>query len=358
MDGYIIWQDNLGNGSVLVASLEDGRIIASEGADLFGFVLKDGTYNSIEASLGDKINSLLVIPPETIITAQDKLICGLRLEENSFTTLFCFKEKGTYFRNLAQGDLDRDGYIEIVASSRNNIYVYRLLDNKLELLGIRVAEGKIKDVAIFNSQEEVPLIAVLWEGEDSNKITTYRLMERGFLVNSFLDRLPKGSNILISGDFIDQKGEELALGSGDGRVYIIEEAVDKTLKVSFVTSVLGNKITALSPYGEAKGLLAGTSGGYVFIFSPLSKEPNGKIRVDGIITGLAWDNGKNIAIGTSKGDLKVGYWQSLGTYYTVKEKDTLWSIAKNFNLEVEDLMVRNGISHNLIYPGQILLLND
>lgn len=40
--------------------------------------------------------------------------------------------------------------------------------------------------------------------------------------------------------------------------------------------------------------------------------------------------------------------------YTVKSGDTLWSIAKYYNLTVLRLMELNGLKGSLIYPRQIL----
>ncbi|ASK63402.1 cell wall-binding protein [Virgibacillus phasianinus] len=43
--------------------------------------------------------------------------------------------------------------------------------------------------------------------------------------------------------------------------------------------------------------------------------------------------------------------------YEVKKGDTLWDIANNHNIEVEELMNVNGLNSTLIHPKQILKLN-
>ncbi|RMF24579.1 MAG: LysM peptidoglycan-binding domain-containing protein [Bacteroidetes bacterium] len=42
--------------------------------------------------------------------------------------------------------------------------------------------------------------------------------------------------------------------------------------------------------------------------------------------------------------------------YTVIRGDTLYSISRRFNLTVEKLKALNGLSSNLIRPGQVLRL--
>ena len=45
-------------------------------------------------------------------------------------------------------------------------------------------------------------------------------------------------------------------------------------------------------------------------------------------------------------------------YYTVKSGDTLWSIAKKYNISVEQLKKINNLSSNLLSVGQSILINE
>ena len=45
-----------------------------------------------------------------------------------------------------------------------------------------------------------------------------------------------------------------------------------------------------------------------------------------------------------------------GIYYTVKRGDTLWSIAKNYNVSVSDLKDANGLTSSTLRLGQILII--
>ena len=42
--------------------------------------------------------------------------------------------------------------------------------------------------------------------------------------------------------------------------------------------------------------------------------------------------------------------------YTVRKNDSLYEIAKKYNITVEDLMRFNNLSNDMIFPNQILFI--
>jgi len=47
-----------------------------------------------------------------------------------------------------------------------------------------------------------------------------------------------------------------------------------------------------------------------------------------------------------------------GDYYLVKEGDSLWTIARQYNLDARELRSRNGLASNVIHPGDRLLVGS
>ncbi len=56
--------------------------------------------------------------------------------------------------------------------------------------------------------------------------------------------------------------------------------------------------------------------------------------------------------------LALGFSSALAGSYTVQPKDTLYSIAKKFNLSVEELQKRNQLTGNSVNVGQVLMVPD
>ena len=47
---------------------------------------------------------------------------------------------------------------------------------------------------------------------------------------------------------------------------------------------------------------------------------------------------------------------SVDTYYQVRNGDSLWTIARNYNVSMEEIKRWNNLEDNLIHPGNRLLL--
>jgi len=64
-----------------------------------------------------------------------------------------------------------------------------------------------------------------------------------------------------------------------------------------------------------------------------------------------------IFTGTLIGSLLAGHAASAASY-TVQKGDTLWGIARQYDTTVERLKQQNGLSSDLIFPGQVLQINE
>lgn len=363
----IIWQSSLGSQKVLVTSgLFSGigrDIVALENGNLYFIVQKEGTYQKVASTKNQIISSLAVGAPvngvDRLVTGEQGKICLWQVSWKGFDSLSCVEEPGLLFDSIAVGDLDGDGEAEIVAASseNNNVYVYKIVGNGIELLGIRLTPGPIIQVALFDLAKDSPAIAVLYQLQNETGIATYLLTERGFIEGPTLTGLPLQSQVMIAGDFTNESGRELALGGRDGRIKIIE-AKDKALHINLTTDVLGANITALAAGMRNYTLAAGTPGGYVFVFSPMETKPHRSIRSGEPIHSLTDLGQGRLAAGSETGWLQVLGWELATNYYTVQPGDTLWLIGQKFGLSVEELMTFNGFNNTKVYPGQVILVHN
>lgn len=52
----------------------------------------------------------------------------------------------------------------------------------------------------------------------------------------------------------------------------------------------------------------------------------------------------------------IGYGNDMGNTYTISKGDSLWSIARKFNITVEELKAANSLTSNLLTLGQVLMI--
>ncbi|MFZ5644408.1 MAG: LysM peptidoglycan-binding domain-containing protein [Bacillota bacterium] len=311
-------------------------------------------------NLGFRAEGIVVSTPEKVF------VLGNR-QGSLFLVWQSEREVGADFSDVAAGDLDGDGRGEIVVSSagREAVYVYSLNEGVLpavrfELAGIRAVPGIPGYVEIFKGPDGSSAIAVAYQVEGRSGVATYFLREEGFIEGPVLDGQPVLFTAFTSGNFTVRPGEELAVGTVGGMVWVL--GANRQIEVLLITESLGPSVSAVAPSMEPEAkLAAGTPEGNVYIFNyPVNRTPDLRFSPVEGVTGLAFLPGRRIAVGTQEGSIQVWSMNSSGKTwkYIVKPGDTLWSISKRHGITVEKILSLNQNIRNpeVIMPGQVIRL--
>lgn len=374
----LLWKTDLDVGPALVAAgrivTEKGDVAAATGSRVFLFVPADwgyGLYSQLD--LQADVAALAVGSPgpgraagDYIAAATAERIFLLGGREGKLAVLAqTGPDPGAGFADITAGDLDGDGRDEIVAAAPGleAVYVYRTVQEaggglRLELLGIRVAPGIPRLVRVAAGPGLKPSIAVAYEKDGTSGVALYSLAEEGFEAGPVLEELPFRVIAFTAGNFAERPVPELALGGSGGAVWLI--GAGEKLEVLMVTDSLGASVTALAASGdETSRLMAGTPGGYVFVFNyPVGKSPDLALSLGEGVTSLAAAPGDRAAVGTARGEVQV--WSLAGgdniIMYMVKPGDTLWSIAGKYGVPLERILSLNENINNpaMIMPGQVV----
>ena len=371
----LLWRTDLGPGPVKVAAgsfAAGSDIAAAEGSRAYLFVPSDGEYSMLSVyDLNERITGLTAVRMGTeeeglAITTPDRVVV-LNIRQGALAMAAgSGREPGADFVDVAAGDLDGDGLDEIAAAAAGleSIYVYRLVKGpggmlNLELAGIRVVPGIPQQVKVFRRPDGINAIAVAYRENDTWGVSTYRLTEEGFEEGPSLVGQPVGISSMVAGDFLANPGEELALGTVGGMVWLVGTGL--ALEVLLVTDSLGTSVSALATSGgSAASLGAGTPEGHVFLFNyPVKRSPDQVFSPVEGVTGLSFLNGERVAVGTAVGGLQVWSRDTLGKTwnYIVKPGDTLWNIALKVGVPVERIISSNEETiknPEVIIPGQVI----
>lgn len=371
----LFWRTDLGRDPVEVIAgrfVAGGDIAASEGSRVYLFVPSDGEYRLLSVyDLNERITGLAPVrtnnQAEGIAAATQQRVTVLGGREESLVLLAdSGRETEAQFVDVAAGDLDGDGSDEIVAAAAGleSIYVYRLVKGpggmlNLELAGIRVVPGIPQQVEVFRRPDGINAIAVAYRENDTWGVSTYRLTEEGFEEGPLLVGQPVGISSMVAGDFLANPGEELALGTVGGMVWLV--GAGSALEVLLVTDSLGTSVSALASSGESEASLgAGTPEGNVFLFYyPVKRAPDQVFSPVEGITGLSFLTRERVAVGTAAGGLQVWSLGAMGETwnYIVKPGDTLWNIALKVGAPVEKIISANEETiknPEMIIPGQVI----
>ena len=372
----LLWKTDLNQGRVLVAAsrvIGDNKSFAAAfDNQILLFIPEDGEYlPSARIQLDSSITAIQGWKPGLAQEGVDQLVASTaetifwlsggpgRLSITARTD----PETSADFVDIATGDLDRDGIEEVVAaaSGMDSIFVYRPVaepETALELVGIRLVPGTPRFVEVLTRPEMNPAIAVVYEREGQSGLALFSLTDDGFEAGPVLEGLPLGITGLATGNFLPQIGDELAIGGPGGMVWLLQDG--GRIDVLMVTESLGASISALaSTNNEMDNLIAGTPGGYVFVFRyPVKRSPDLAFNVGEGISSLQYLGRERLVVGTTLGGVQV--WSLANgeqeNTYIVGSGDSLWSIAERFGVSVEQILALNPsiTNRNIIMPGQII----
>lgn len=371
----LLWRTDLGPGPVKVAAgnfVAGSDIAAAEGSRAYLFVPSDGEYSMYSVyDLNERITGLTAarIGAEEeglAVTTPDRVVV-LNIRQGALTMAAeSGREPGADFVDVAAGDLDGDGLDEIAAAAPGleSVYVYRLAVGaagaiSLELVGIRAVPGVPRYVKVLKRPDGINVIAVAYAENENWGVSTYRLTEAGFEEGPALVGQPLSISSMTAGNVLARPGEELALGTVGGMVWLVGTGL--TLEVLLVTDSLGTSVSALATSGgSAASLGAGTPEGNVFLFNyPVKRSPDQVFSPVEGVTGLSFLNEERVAVGTAVGGLQVWTRDTPGMTwnYIVKPGDTLWNIALRVGVPVGKIISaneKNIKNPEVIIPGQVI----